>query len=67
MTPDDARCPFCGSERLTFGYGFAGGGLGSWTACLDCSRIIAKERSDEAGCFRPPILPPPGPDDGETE
>lgn len=47
---EDARCPVCGGE-LTFGYGFAGGGLGAYTFCLDCDRIITKERTDPGECL----------------
>ena len=45
---DVARCPKCGSEDLACGYGFAGGGgLGAWTACLDCDHI--EKRVDVPG------------------
>lgn len=46
----DDRCPVCGGE-LTFGYGFAGRGLGGYTICLDCDRIITKERTDPGQCL----------------
>lgn len=65
MSPEDARCPVCGSGDLAFGYGFAGGGgIGDYTMCLDCCRIIAKHVREPGESV---ILPPPGPDDGETE
>lgn len=61
----DARCPFCGGDRLTFGYGFAGGGgIGSYSMCLECDRILAKDVDVRGESL---ILPPPGPDDGELE
>lgn len=47
---DDAKCPACGGET-SFGYGFAGGGLGGYTFCLDCDQMISKERTDEGDCF----------------
>ena len=63
---EDSRCPNCGGE-MTFGYGFAGGGLGPYTICLDCGGIITKHRTDPGECFHGVMLPPPGPDDGEVE
>ncbi len=47
---DGAECPVCGGE-VTFGYGLAGGGLGGYTFCLDCGRIITKERTDPGECL----------------
>ena len=29
----EERCPKCGNETLGFGYGLAGGGIGSYTYC----------------------------------
>ena len=45
------RCPVCSSTDLSFGYGFAGGGLGGYTFCLGCDLMITKERTDEGDCF----------------
>jgi len=45
------ECPVCGSHDLSFGYGFAGGGLGGYTFCVDCDTMITKERTDEGDCF----------------
>lgn len=47
---EDAPCPVCGGE-LTFGFGFAGGGFGHYSLCLDCNRIITKHRTDSGECF----------------
>lgn len=58
---ESAACPVCGGE-LTFCYGFAGGGLGPYTMCLDCDRIITKERKDPGECFHFP-----GDDEGAPE
>jgi len=46
-----AHCSVCGSKDLSFGYGFAGGGLGGYTFCLDCDLMITKELKDEGDCF----------------
>lgn len=68
MTPereDGDHCSVCGSAELTFGYGFAGGGgIGHYVMCLGCERIIAKQVDVPGESL---ILPPPGPDDEETE
>lgn len=45
------RCPICGSTNLSFGYGFAGGGLGAYTFCCDCDEILTKTRDDEGDCL----------------
>ena len=47
---DDEKCPICGGP-VTFGYGFAGGGLGGYTMCLADCGIITKHRTDEGECF----------------
>ncbi len=44
-------CPLCGSRDLSFGYGFAGGGLGGYTLCLNCDGILTKHRTDEGDCL----------------
>lgn len=65
MSLEGECCSVCGSAELTFGYGFAGGGgIGSYVICLGCDRIIAKHVEVPGESF---ILPPAGPDDGETE
>ena len=33
MITGNERCPKCNNETLGFGYGFAGGGIGSYTYC----------------------------------
>lgn len=59
---EDARCPVCGGQ-VTTGYGFAGGGgIGAYTVCLDCERIIAKKVDVPGESF---VYSPP--DDGETQ
>ena len=61
---EDARCPVCGG-KLTFGYGFAGGGgIGSYSMCLECDRVLAKDVDVRGESL---ILPPPGPVEEETE
>lgn len=50
MDRDDGRCPVCGGET-TFGYGFAGGGLGPYTFCLDCDALIDKMRTGSGDCW----------------
>ena len=45
------RCPVCGGSNLSFGYGFAGGGLGGYTFCLDCDEILTKHRTDMGECL----------------
>ena len=51
--PDESadKCPICGGTDLSFGYGFAGGGLGAYTFCLDCDEILSKDRDDPGDCF----------------
>lgn len=47
MKEDSAdKCPICGCTDLSFGYGFAGGGLGVYTLCLGCDEILTKTRDD---------------------
>lgn len=46
----DAPCPVCG-EQLVHCYGFAGGGLGPYSICTGCDRIISKHRTDPGDCF----------------
>ena len=36
------RCPECGSDRIEAGYGMAGGGMGLYMYCGQCSYIIDK-------------------------
>ena len=59
----EARCPICGGANLTFGYGFAGGGLGPYTICLDCDCIVAKHRTEQGTVFNWA----PGDDEAERE
>lgn len=33
-------CENCGSQDHVVGYGFAGGGLGSYTICLNCDEVL---------------------------
>lgn len=47
----DRACPVCGGSDLSYGYGFAGGGLGAYNFCVDCDTIISKTRDDEGDCF----------------
>jgi hypothetical protein len=48
--PSEELCPLCGGET-SFGYGFAGGGLGGYTFCLDCDTLLTKHRTDEGDCL----------------
>lgn len=48
---DSHRCPFCGGDNMASGYGFAGGGLGGYTFCLDCDEMLVKHRDDPSDCF----------------
>lgn len=50
-TESATKCPVCGSSDLSFGYGFAGSGLGGYTVCLDCDLMITKEIKDPGDCF----------------
>jgi hypothetical protein len=65
MTDAEERCPICGGNT-TFGYGFAGGGLGGYTICLADCGIISKHRTDEGQCLHGVMLPPPA-DEWEEE
>lgn len=47
----EAECPVCSSTDLSFGYGFAGGGFGPYTVCLDCGQLICKTQSDPGQCM----------------
>lgn len=48
----DARCLQCGSENLSFGYGFAGGGgIGAYGFCLDCDFQIHKHVDVPGKCL----------------
>lgn len=50
--PTEARCPKCGSENLSFCYGFAGGGgIGPSTFCLDCDFQISKHVTEPGQCL----------------
>lgn len=48
---DNKECPFCGSEEVYLGYGFAGGPLGFYEVCLNCDKFLEvypdKELIDE--------------------
>jgi hypothetical protein len=60
---EGAECPVCGG-KLSFGYGFAGGGgIGDYAFCLDCDRIIAKKVDVPGESF----VWAPGDDPGESE
>ena len=41
-------CPKCGGQ-LTFGYGLAGGGIGSYWMCLDCD--FFEKKQDTESCL----------------
>lgn len=49
-SPTEPRCPVCSGE-LAHCYGFAGGGLGPYSICTGCDRIITKLRTDSGDCF----------------
>jgi hypothetical protein len=50
--PEDRRCPNCGSEQLSFGYGFAaGGGIGAYRFCLDCDLTVDKHVDVPGQCL----------------
>ena len=37
---DPIVCPDCGSVENYHGYGFAAGGLGGYTMCLECGKTL---------------------------
>lgn len=44
-------CPQCGSSDVTFGYGLAAGGCGSYRMCLNCDWIgdsVQDQQGDES-------------------
>lgn len=45
--PDERTCPKCGSHEIHDGYGFAAGGIGAYTMCLDCGEILASVQDPE--------------------
>ena len=45
---ENPPCPKCGGTDLHYGYGFAAGGLGSYTICLDCDETIERALDSEA-------------------
>lgn len=63
----ETKCPQCGGKLIS-GYGFAfGEGIGVYVVCLDCSHVVGKAVEHPGQCFHEVMLPPAGPDDGETE
>lgn len=41
-------CPKCWSNEHICGYGFAAGGLGSYTLCLGCEEVLERTPDPEA-------------------
>lgn len=52
ITSDETQppCPKCSSMDLHFGYGFAAGGIGSYTICLSCGETFDIEPDPDAAC-----------------
>ena len=44
-----SECPKCLSLNTTDGYGFAAGGFGPYTICLNCGHVLAS--FDDPECF----------------
>jgi hypothetical protein len=42
----DGKCQYCGGET-DVGYGLAGGGIGVYTYCTSCNRILDKTQDKE--------------------
>lgn len=54
--PEPERCPQCGGDSLSFGYGFAGGGgIGEYTFCLDCDCLTTKHVTEPGSCLHEPV------------
>jgi hypothetical protein len=46
----EEKCPKCGNETLSFGYGLAGGGIGSYQYCsTDSCDYFDKTQDPEIG------------------
>lgn len=41
-------CPHCASTLRHYGYGLAGGGLGSYEICLGCDKMLSKDPDPDA-------------------
>ena len=46
----DQPCPICGG-KVALGFGFAGGGLGCYTYCDNCQKVVSKSVEPEDGGF----------------
>jgi hypothetical protein len=42
-------CSKCGSNDHYHGYGFAAGGLGTYTLCLGCDEVLERTPDPDAG------------------
>lgn len=40
------KCPYCFSYNTDYGYGMAGGGLGTYSFCLDCNGPVFNKVQD---------------------